>query len=118
PINPSVGAGCELECAVVEIVRVTAVELLTVTAADGEKLQLAAVGTPFVQAKVTVPLKPLMEVALRLKVAGCPELTVTDEPLVPTATAKSEPVPLRFTVCGPPVALSGIINVLFCCPGF
>ena len=50
----------------VEIVSVTAVELLTVTAADGEKLQLAAVGTPLVQAKVTVPLKPLMEVALRL----------------------------------------------------
>ena len=45
-------------------------------------------------------------------------MAVTDDPLAPTATEKSEPVPLRFTVCGPPVALSGTIKVLFCGPAF
>ena len=66
PTNPDVGAGCELECAVVEMVSVTAVVLLTVTVGEGEKLQLAPVGRPVVQANVTAPLKLLMEVALRL----------------------------------------------------
>ena len=65
-MKPSVGASCEFECAVVEMVRVTAVVLLTMTVGEGEKLQLAAAGTPLVQVKVTAPLKPLMEFALRL----------------------------------------------------
>jgi hypothetical protein len=64
--NPEVWAGCELECAVVEMVSVTAVVLLTATDADGEKEQVAAVGTPLVQANVTVPLNPFIAEALRL----------------------------------------------------
>jgi len=57
-MKPEVGAGCELERAVVEIVSVTAVVLLTATDADGANEQVAAVGTPLVQAKATVPLNP------------------------------------------------------------
>ena len=64
--NPAVGAGCELECAVVEMVSVTTVVLLTVTDAAGEKEQVAAVGTPLVQAKLTVPLNPFIADAVRL----------------------------------------------------
>ena len=63
---PEIGAGCELECAVVEMVSVTAVVLLTATDPDGEKEQVAAVGTPLVQANVTVPLNPFIADALKL----------------------------------------------------
>ena len=51
-----------------EIVSVTAVGLvpLTLTDAVGEKAQFVAVGRPLVQAKVTVPLNPPTDDALRL----------------------------------------------------
>ena len=68
--EPEIGAGCEFECAVVEMLSVTAVVALTVTVGEGAKLQLAPVGTPLVQLKVTEPLNPPREVALRLKVAA------------------------------------------------
>ena len=66
--NPDVGAGCELECAVVEMVSVTAVGVvpLTVTDADGENVQLAAVGSPLVHANATALLNPSTADALRL----------------------------------------------------
>jgi len=51
------------------MVSVTAVVVLTATDVDGEKVQLAAVGNPLVQAKVTVPLKPSTADALKLYVA-------------------------------------------------
>ena len=57
--DPEVGAGCAAECAVVEIVSVTAVVAvpLTVTEDEGEKEeQLAFVGTPLLQARLIVPL--------------------------------------------------------------
>jgi hypothetical protein len=97
---------------VVVIVRVTelADEPLTLTDADGAKAQLAAIGTPLPQAKLTVPLKPLVPVTLRLKVAACPAVTVCELVLAPAAMAKSEPVPLRVTVCGTPDALSVTVN--------
>lgn len=67
-MNPEVGAGCELECAVVEMVSVTTVGVvpLTLTDAEGEKVQVAAAGTPVVQANDTFPLKPFTDEALRL----------------------------------------------------
>ena len=70
--NPDVGAGCELERAVVEIVSITVVGVapLTVTDAEGENAHVAAVGTPLVQANVTVPLKLFTADAVRLNVAG------------------------------------------------
>ena len=66
--DPEVGAGCELECAVVEMVSVTTVGVvpLTLTDAEGEKVQVAAAGTPVVQANDTFPLKPFTDEALRL----------------------------------------------------
>ena len=67
-VYADVGAGCELECAVVEMLSVTAVGdvPLTLTDADGEKLQVAAEGNPLVHAKATVPLNPATGDALRL----------------------------------------------------
>ena len=67
-VSPELGAGCELGRAVVEIVSVTAVGVapLTVTEPDGEKAQFAPVGSPPVQAKVTVLLNPPIAEALRL----------------------------------------------------
>jgi len=70
--DPEVGAGCELECAVVEMVSVTAVGVvpLTLTDAEGAKVQVAAAGTPLVHANATVLLNPSTAEALRLYVAG------------------------------------------------
>ena len=57
---PDVGLGCEVECGVVAMFSVTvvAVDPLTEMELDGEKVHVASVGSPPVQASATVPLKP------------------------------------------------------------
>src|SRR5689334_23806575 len=68
---PTVGAGCNRECAVVEIVRVTGVTVAPLTATElGENEQEAPPGRPAVQASVTVPAKPFTPETFSEYVAG------------------------------------------------
>ena len=76
----------------------------------GENEQFAPAGSPPVQARLTEPLKPFTGERFRLYVAGCPEVTVCDVPLVPAATVKSDPFPERATACAAPLE-SVTVNV-------
>jgi hypothetical protein len=75
----------------------------------GETLHVDAVGAP-VQAKLTLPEKPLGAVAVKLNVAVAPAVTVAEAVLAVTAKPV-EPVPVRAIVCGLSLALSTIVRV-------
>jgi hypothetical protein len=82
---------------------------------EGVTEQIASGGVPE-QAKETVPLKPLTDATCAANDPVSPVVIVAELLALPLVIEKSDPLPVKLTVCGLPFASSAIRSEAFLFP--